>query len=77
MLIVITDGRSTNKNATVTAANQIHQVVDDVIAIEIGNTDETEVLIIATDKQHVFDLKSYSAILTIIPKVISLICPNY
>ena len=76
-MIVLTDGRSTNRNATQVSSQLLHQVAHDVIAVEIGNTDETEVLIVATDKQHVFDLHNYAAILTIIPNVVQLICPNF
>ena len=77
VVIVFTDGRSTDRDAARYSAEQLQKVADDIIGIEVGNTDETEVTFIATDRQHVFDLHDYTAVLTIIPSVVNLICPNY
>ena len=75
VVVVITDGRSTDRTATVHSAQLLHRISTNVIGIEIANTNEREILSIATDKNHVFDLRTYSSILTIVPNVIKLICP--
>ena len=77
VVIVITDGRSIDRTQTHASAQLLHQVSPDVVGIEIGNTNEREVIDIATDKNHIFDLQHYSAILSIVPNVINLICHNH
>ena len=77
VVIVITDGRSIDPALTQSSARLLHQVSRDVIGIEIGNTNEREVLAIATSRNHVFDLQHFSAILSIVPNVINLMCYNH
>ena len=77
VVIVITDGRSIDTAHTQSSARLLHQVSRDVVGIEIANTNEREILMIATDRSHVFDLQHYSAILSIVPNVINLVCYNH
>lgn len=68
ILVVLTDGQSTDPPATAVMADQLHRAGIKVITIGIGqNVHKSELTVIATDRNHVFtatDFKSLSTLQT-------------
>ena len=63
VMIVITDGQSTNPRATADAANQVHQAGIKTFAIGIGDhVMQTELNNIASDKNHVFHVRNFDSL---------------
>lgn len=75
VVIVLTDGQSNSHSTTIQEANNLKQVSQDVISIVIGSgINVNELNAIATDRHHVFDLRSYSVLSSILPKLLQVIC---
>ncbi|XP_045208537.2 collagen alpha-1(XII) chain-like [Mercenaria mercenaria] len=75
VVLVLTDGQSNNHIDTIREANQLHQDSKDVISIVIGSGINTnELNAIATDNHHVFDLRSYNNLSSILPQLMQIIC---
>ncbi|XP_062581120.1 collagen alpha-4(VI) chain-like [Saccostrea cucullata] len=65
-VVVLTDGTSTNKSATLTEANLLKASGATVVAIGIGsNVDNAELNAIASDPNHVFTTQNFDALQTI------------
>ncbi|XP_046571856.1 collagen alpha-4(VI) chain-like [Haliotis rubra] len=66
IVIVITDGQSTNRANTVQQANNLHQAGVEVMAIGIGSSaNQQELANIATDTKHVFSVTNFDSLKTI------------
>lgn len=75
VVIVLTDGNSNDKSDTIHEANNLHRVSHDVISIVVGSgVDLNELNAIATDQHHVFDVRRYGDLNTLIPQVLDLVC---
>lgn len=63
MLVVLTDGQSTDKNDTVAEANALHNTSTKVIAIGIGaGVDATEINEIASRSNLAFTVADFNAL---------------
>ena len=63
ILIVLTDGRSTDKQATLAAAAELHKTNVNVFAIGVGsNVDQAELEAIASKPQNVFNVQNFDAL---------------
>ena len=63
ILIVMTDGRSTNKQQTLAAAAELHKTNINVFAIGVGgNLDHSELEAIASKPQNVFTVTNFDAL---------------
>jgi collagen type VI alpha len=66
ILVVLTDGQSTDPVATALMADKLHRDGIKVITIGIGQGVRTsELTVIATDKNHVFTATDFSALATL------------
>ncbi|XP_021364449.1 uncharacterized protein LOC110457477 [Mizuhopecten yessoensis] len=66
ILIVMTDGQSNNKPATLAAATKLHAKNIKVFGIGIGSgIDRSELSHIATDAKHVFTVSNFGALTTL------------
>lgn len=75
VVIVLTDGQSNNHIDTIREANKLHMVSQDVISIVIGTgINLKELNAIATDSHHVFDLRSYNNLSSILAQLMQIIC---
>ncbi|KAL4229591.1 hypothetical protein ACF0H5_012629 [Mactra antiquata] len=75
VVIVLTDGQSNNKINTVQEANKLHTVSHDVISIVIGQgINLNELNAIATDNHHIFDIRSFGDLASILPQLMQVIC---
>ena len=75
MVIVLTDGQSTNPTLTRQAADKLHKMGIKVVAIGIGsNTDKDELKTIATDDLHVFQVGGFDALNSIMKDLEAATC---
>ncbi|KAH3692696.1 hypothetical protein DPMN_193850 [Dreissena polymorpha] len=75
VVIVFTDGDSNDKQDTISEANNLRTVSDDVISIVIGSgINIAELNALATDSHHVFDVHSYNSLQSILPQLMQIIC---
>merc|ERR1712130_533338 len=77
MLVVLTDGRSNNKAATIAAASEIHNDVRNVQVIAIGvggGADRTELEAIATSDEMVFELDDFNVFDDVKDLISSTVC---
>ncbi|XP_067680567.1 collagen alpha-4(VI) chain-like [Haliotis asinina] len=66
IVIVMTDGQSTNRANTIQEANILHQAGVEVMAIGIGSgANQQELANIASDTKHVFSVTNFDALKTI------------
>ena len=74
-LIVITDGKSNNRNETFTAANILHKEHIRTFAIGVGHRiNKNELNHIATDHQHVFTVDTFDALHTLQAELHNMTC---
>ena len=65
-LIVLTDGASANRNLTIQEAGLLKQQNVNILAIGIGaSINEAELQGMASDKKHVFTVRSFDALKTV------------
>ncbi|XP_071081373.1 collagen alpha-4(VI) chain-like [Haliotis cracherodii] len=66
IVIVITDGQSTNRSITIRQANILHKAGVEVMAVGIGiGVNHQELAHIASDAKHVFSVTNFDALKTI------------
>jgi collagen type VI alpha len=66
ILIVMTDGQSNNRQATITQSNKLHGMNIKTFAIGIGSgINRAELGHIATDDKHVFTVSNFDALYTL------------
>lgn len=75
ILVILTDGQSTDKNQTVVEADRLHHTSTRVIAIGIGNgIDSQELLDIASSPNLVFNVDTFAALPTIEAQIGEVTC---
>ncbi|XP_033736270.1 collagen alpha-6(VI) chain-like isoform X1 [Pecten maximus] len=75
IVIVLTDGQSTSPSKTSVAANALHHSGVEVITVGIGNgITQSELAVIASDRQHVFQVQSFDALQTIQTELTNAAC---
>jgi collagen type VI alpha len=78
ILIVTTDGKSTNPQSTKTEANLIHKENMNIFAVGVGqNVDRNELETIATDPQNVFTVNNFNALDSIQSQLQQSSCEGY
>lgn len=66
ILVVLTDGQSTDSMATALMADQLHRAGIKVVTIGIGqNVRKSELTVIATDRNHVFTADDFKSLATL------------
>ncbi|XP_046571858.1 collagen alpha-4(VI) chain-like isoform X2 [Haliotis rubra] len=77
IIIVLTDGQSTDTINTASVANQIHNTDIQVISIGIGSAiDKTELATIATDNEHMYLVANFSVLFAIVDEVAKETCTS-
>ncbi|KAJ8308221.1 hypothetical protein KUTeg_013095, partial [Tegillarca granosa] len=76
-VIVLTDGASTNQTVTLSEAAKLKQTGATVMAVGIGaNVDKSELMAIASDRNHVFSAASFSVLSTVKNELKQAACDN-
>ena len=66
ILIVITDGQSTDQAATLQQATELHNLGVNVLAVGVGDSvDQTELAGIASSAQNVYTVSNFDALSTL------------
>ena len=66
VLILVTDGRSSNPQQTIAMAKQIHSAGIETLAVGVGTQlGINELKAIASDSKHVFHVKTFDALQTL------------
>ena len=67
ILIVITDGQSTDQAATLQQAKNLHNLGVNVLAVGVGDSvDQTELAGIASSAQNVYTVSNFDALTTLL-----------
>ncbi|XP_041351171.1 collagen alpha-4(VI) chain-like [Gigantopelta aegis] len=75
ILVIMTDGQSSEKPKTIVEAHNLHATKVRVISIGVGkNIDSNELNTIATDKNHAFTVANFTALQTIEHEVVKTTC---
>eukprot|EP00038_Savillea_parva_P004745 m.141694 g.141694 ORF g.141694 m.141694 type:complete len:281 (-) comp11564_c0_seq2:330-1172(-) len=74
MVVVLTDGSSSDPSATVTAANNLLNAGVDVLAIGVGNVNVTELNIITGNANRVFQIADFTTLDTVVDQIATLAC---